>query len=82
MGLIDCSAQACFSEEGCMGVAGSMPTRRWASEIFAGIRPGGSEAEGRHPDRLPRPCPEGCQAAVTWDGRAQAEEGAALMRSA
>ena len=56
-----------------MGVLGSMPTRSWASEIFAGIRPGGSKAEGRHPDQLPRPCPEGCRAAVTWDGRAQAE---------
>lgn len=65
-----------------MGAVGSTPTRRWASEIFADMRPAGSEAEGRHLDRLPRSCPEGCRPAVTWDGHAQAAEGAATMRSA
>ena len=43
------------------------------------LRPGGSEAEGRHPARLPRPCPEGCREAVARNGRRQAAEAAALI---
>ena len=46
---------------------------------IAGLRPGRSEAEGRHPARLPRPCPEGCREAVARHGRGQAAEAAALI---